>query len=216
MRREWSLLALALAGCIPIPVGLPPAKAALGMGAAFGNPIPSPVDGTPLTEAEPVLVGRVGLTPQTLWPTQHRRPIEIAAGYAFHVFTNELRQNRNRHGVFLGLEVLGGDFWLGDNWRARIVVRGSTEYFALQDHPGDGGGGSWSLGFEVAQYVRHESSSSGPGLLGYAAGELSLGAEVFGSMHSVGGADYGTVGLAMTLRWPGALGVVLIPLTGSF
>ena len=186
------------------------------MGAAIGNPIPSPSDGTPLSEVEPVLVGRIGVTPQALFPTQHRRPLEVAAGYAFHVFTNELRQNRNRHGIYLGLSVLGGDFWLGDNWRARIVVRGSTEYFVLQDHPGDGGGGSWSFGFEVAQYVHHESSSGDIGLFGYAAGELSLGVELFGGFHTIAGADYGTIGLAVTLRWPGTFGVVLIPFTGSF
>ena len=209
------LVALALGGCTPIPAALPPAKAALGFGAAIGNPVPSPFDGTPLNEVEPVMVGRVGVTPQAMWPEQHRRPIELDAGYAFHVFTAERRHNRNRHGVYLGLSVLAGDFWLGGSWRARIVLRGSADYFVMQGYPGDGGGASWSIGFEAADYVQHESDAARPPLLGLAAGELGLGVELFGGFHTVGGADYGTVGLALTGRWPGTLGVVLIPLTGS-
>lgn len=213
---RWApAIALALVGCIPIPTALPPAKAALGLGAAVGNPLPSPVDGTPLTDAAPVLVGRVEVTPQAMWPEQHRRPIEVGAGYLFHVFTDELRQNRNRHGMFLGVSVLAGDFWLGGNWRARIVVRGSADYLVLQGLPGDGGGASWSIGFEAADYVQAISDEARPPILGVAVGELAIGAELFGSVHTVAGADYGTIGFAITGRWPGTLGVLLIPLSGS-
>ena len=216
MPRALLLLAFLCGGCIPIPAISPPAKASLGFGAALGNPVPSPVDGSPLSDSEPIMVGRIGVTPQPMWPEQHRRPVEVSGGYLFHVFTNELRQNRNRHGLFLGLSVLGGDFWLGGNLRGRVVIRGSADYFVLQGLPGDGGGASWSVGFEIADYVQHASDAARPPLLGLAAGELSIGAEIFGGVHSIGGAEYGTVGFAISGRWPGLLGIVLIPLSGSF
>jgi hypothetical protein len=208
--------ALAATGCIPLPVALPPAKASLGIGAAVGNPLPNDV-GEPLSDSTPVALGRVGVTPQSAWPEQHRRPIEGEAGYAFQIFTDELRQNRNRHGVYAGISVLAGDWWLGHNWRGRLTLRGFAEYFVLQSHPGDGGGGSWAIGFEIAQYTKHEGEGgSGVAFLGLAAGEWSVGAELVGGYHSVGGAEYGTVGFALTGRWPGLLGVGIIPLTGSF
>jgi len=213
--RAGLALVLLTTGCIPIPLAAPPARPSLGVGAAVGNPIPAD-DGTPLTDSEPVVVGQVGVTPQAMWPEQHRRPVEVEAGYRFQVFTEELRHNRNRHGMYLGLNVLLGDFWLGGHWRARIVVRGSADYFVLQAHPGDGGGASWGLGFEVASFVSEASGSAAPPLLGVAAGEYGIGAELFGSAHSIGGYEYGTVGFAITGRWPGVAGVVLIPLSGSF
>lgn len=216
VRRVLPLLALAAAGCIPLPVALPPAKASLGIGAAMGNPLPDD-EGAPLSEAEPVVLGRVGVTPQAVWPEQHRRPIEGEVGYAFQVFTHDLRQNRNRHGVYAGVAVHAGDWWLGRNWRARITLRGFAEYFVLQSHPGDGGGGGWALGFEAAQYTRHDGGGgSGLRFSGLAAGEWSIGAELVGGVYSMGGAEYGTAGFALTARWPGLLGVGIIPLSGSF
>lgn len=213
---RWTpAVALALVGCIPIPAALPPAKAAIGLGAAVGNPLPSPTDGSPLSEAAPVVVGRIEVTPQAMWPEQHRRPIELGGGYLFHVFTDELRHNRNRHGAFLGLSVLAGDWWLGGNWRARLVLRGSADYVVLEGLPGDGGGASWSIGFEAADYVQVVSDEARPPVLGLVAGELAIGAELFGGVHTVAGADYGTIGFAITGRWPATLGVVLIPLSGS-
>ncbi|MCB9595614.1 MAG: hypothetical protein H6719_23030 [Sandaracinaceae bacterium] len=209
-------LALAFGGCIPIPLALPPAEASLGLGAAVGNPLPSPTDGSPLSEAEPVVVGRIGVTPQAMWPEQHRRPIELDGGYLFHVFTNELRHNRNRHGMFIGLSVLAGDWWVAGNWRARLILRGSADYLVLQARPGDGGGASWAIGFEVADYVQVVSDEARPPLLGLAAGEVAIGAELFGSVHTIDGAEYGTIGFAIRGRWPATLGVVLIPLSGSF
>ena len=202
-------------GCIPIPAALPPAKASIGFGAAIGNPIPDET-GARLSEAEGYVRGRVGLTVQSLFPELHRRPVEVAAGYSFRVFTNELRQNRNRHGFYGSISGLLGDFWLGDNWRGRVVVRGGAEYLALQSHPGDGGGGSWGVGFEVARFTRTEGDDNDSFFLGWAAGELSLGAELFGGYYSVGGGEWGEVGLALTGRWPGLFGVAMIPLNGSF
>jgi hypothetical protein len=216
-RNGWLAIAVfAASGCIPLPAALPPAKASLGVGAAIGNPLPD-AEGQPLSEAEPVALGRVGVTVQSLWPEQHRRPLEVEAGYAFQLFTDRLRQNRNRHGVYAGLAVHAGDWWLGKGWRGRLTLRGSAAYFVLQDHPGDGGGGSWAIGFEAAHYTRHEGGG-GDGLAfwGLAAGEWSIGAELVGGVHSVGGAEYGTVGFALTGRWPGLLGVGIIPLSGSF
>lgn len=208
-------LALALVGCIPIPAALPPANATIGLGAAVGNPLPSPIDGTPLADAAPVVVGRVEVTPLAMWPELHRRPIGVGAGYLFHVFTDELRHNRNRHGAFLAVSALAGDFWLGGNWRGRVVLRASADYLVLQDYPGDGGGASFAIGFEAADYVQLVSDAARPPLLGIAAGELGVGAELFGSAHAIDGVVYGTVGLAITGRWPGVLGVALIPLSGS-
>ena len=213
---RWVPLALTLAGCIPIPLALPPAEASLGVGAAIGNPLPSPTDGSPLSDAEPVVVGRIGLTPQALWAEQHRRPVEVVGGYLFHVFTDELRHNRNRHGAFLGVSVLAGDWWLQGNWRARVILRGSADYIAHQSYAGDGGGASWSIGFEVADYVVAVSDDVSPPILGLAAGEGAIGVELFGSVHSIGGAEYGTIGFGIRGRWPGVLGVVLIPLNGRF
>jgi len=214
MRALLALVVLAT-GCIPIPAALPPARASLGLGAAVGNPLPTD-DGTPLTDAAPVLVGQVGVTPQAMWPEQHRRPVEVEAGYRFQVFTDELRHNRNRHGAYLGVNALLGDFWLGGHWRGRVVVRASADYLVLQAHPGDGGGASWGLGFEAAGFVEEASDTAAPPLLGAAAGEYGIGAELFGGAHSLGGYVYGTVGFAITGRWPGVAGIVLIPLSGSF
>ena len=205
------------AGCIPLPVALPPAKASLGLGAAVGNPLPDDT-GAPLSASQAVALGRIGVTIQSMWPEQHRRPIEVEAGYAFQLFTEDLRQNRNRHGVYAGVGVHLGDWWLGSNWRGRLTIRGFAEYFVLQSHPGDGGGGSGAVGFEIAQYMQHSSSSSGggPAFLGLAAGEWSIGAELVGGGYAIGGGEYATIGLAVTARWPGLLGIGLLPLTGSF
>lgn len=210
------LLALLGPGCIAIPAALPPVKASIGAGAAIGNPLPQD-DGTPLTESEVILPGRIGLAIQSLVPEQHRRPVEVVAGYAFQVFTTPLRQNRNRHGGFLGVSVLGGDWWLGENWRARIVLRGAGEVYGLQAHPGDGGGGSWGIGFEVAQYSGSSSDSGdGPRFLGAIAGEFGFGAELMGGYYSIGGAEYGIAAFALTVRWPGLAGVAILPIAGSF
>lgn len=209
-------LAALAPGCLALPIALPPARGSVGIGPAFGNPLPRASDGTPLSEVEPVVPGRIGVTLQAAWPEQHRRPIEVEAGYAFQLFTTELRQNRNRHGGFLGVNVLGGDFWLGEGWRARIVIRGAGELYALQDHPGEGGGGSVGLGFEIARYEgSSESRSQGPRILGVIAGEVSVGAEVTGGYYVVGGAEYGLVAFALTVRWPGLAGLAIIPLSGS-
>lgn len=210
------MLAMLAEGCIVIPAALPPAKASIGAGAAIGNPLPQD-DGTPLTESEVILPGRIGLAIQSALPEQHRRPIEVVAGYAFQVFTTPLRQNRNRHGAFLGVSVLGGDWWLGENWRARVVIRGAGEVFGLQAHPGDGGGGSWGLGFEVAQYSGSSSDAgNGPRFLGGLAGEFGFGAELVGGYYSIGGAEYGIAAFALTVRWPGLAGVAILPVAGSF
>lgn len=216
-----ALAVLALAalapGCIALPIALPPAKGAIGIGAAMGNPLPRTEDGTPLSESEPIVPGRIGITLQAAWPEQNRRPIEVELGYAFQIFTTELRQNRNRHGAFLGVSVLAGHFWVGENWRARIVIRGAGEVYGLQDHPGDGGGGSWGLGFEIARFTGSASEEGqGPRFLGYVAGEWSLGAELMGGVYSIGGAEYGIAAFALTVRWPGLAGVAIVPLAGSF
>lgn len=207
---------LTATGCIPIPAALPPAKASLGIGAAIGNPLPDD-EGAPLTEVDALAIGRIGVTPQSAWLEQHRRPVEVEAGYTFQIFTQPLRQNRNRHGAFVGVSVLAGDFWLGANWRGRVTVRGFADYVVLQGHPGDGFGGAWALGFEIAQFMREVSDSpTGISFFGLIAGEWSIGAELYGGVYSVGGAEYGTVGFALTGRWPGLFGVGLIPLTGTF
>lgn len=217
-RRHLLVALLALApGCIALPLALPPAKGALGIGAAIGNPLPSADGGAPLGEVEAILPGRIGVTLQAAWPEQNRRPVEVEAGYAFQIFTSELRQNRNRHGAFLGVSVLGGHYWLGENWRARIVLRGAAEVFGLQGHPGDGGGGSWGLGFEIARFTSSDSGEGqGPRVLGVVAGEWSIGAELSGGVYSIGGAEYGVAAFALTVRWPGVAGVLVIPLSGSF
>lgn len=212
-----TITALLLPGCIALPLAVPPGRGAIGAGAAIGNPLPREDDGTPLSEVEPVIPGRIGIALQSAWPEQHRRPIEVEAGYAFQVFTNGLRQNRNRHGGFLGVNVLGGHYWLPPNWRVRVVLRGAGELFGLQAHPGWGGGGSWSLGVELAQYSStSEDSGQGPRIVGFVAGEWSFGAELFGGVYTVGGADYGIAAFALTVRWPGIAGVFILPLTGSF
>ena len=68
------VLATVAQGCIVIPAALPPAKASIGAGAALGNPLPQE-DGTPLTESEVILPGRIGLAIQSVAPEQHRRPV---------------------------------------------------------------------------------------------------------------------------------------------
>src|SRR5690606_18925223 len=117
---------------------------------------------------------------------------------------SELRQNRNRHGAFLGLNVLAGHYWLGESWRARVVIRGAGEVFGLQAHPGVGGGGSWGLGVELARYTASsEDSGQGPRIIGYVAGEWSLGAELTGGIytlgHAGGDAQYGLAAFALTV-----------------
>ncbi len=203
-------------GCIAIAAALPPARGSIGIGAAIGNPLPD-VDGTPLSELEPIVPGRIGVTIQSMWPEQNLRPVEVEAGYAFQIFTNELRLNRNRHGGFLGVNVLLGHFWLGENWRARIVLRGSGEYYGLEAHPGHGGGASWALGFEIARFTGSSNDSgSGARFIGAVAGEWSLGGELFGGVYSIGGHEYGTAGFGLTVRWPAVAGVAILPLAGSF
>lgn len=220
MRNAW-LLGLVLGalapGCLALPVALPPAKGSVGIGAAFGNPLPRDDDGTPLSTSEPIVPGRIGLVLQSLWPEQNRRPVEVEIGYAFQIFTNELRQNRNRHGGYVGLSILAGHFWLGENWRARIVIRGAGELFGMQAHPGLGGGGSWALGFEIARFTSSsdESGGNGPQFLGYVAGEWSIGAEVMGGVYTMSGAEYGIAAFAITVRWPGLLGIGILPLSGT-
>lgn len=209
-------LGFVASGCIPVPAALPPAKASLGLGAAIGNPLPDDA-GEPLSEAQAVALGRLGLVPQSLWPEQHRRPVEAEAGYTFQIFTDALRQNRNRHGVYGGLSILAGDWWLGRGWRGRLTLRGFAEYFVMQSYPGDGGGGAWAIGFELAEYTSYEGSAEdGPSFVGWVAGEWSLGAELTGGVYSIGPGEYGTLALAVTARWPGLLGVGVIPLSGRF
>jgi hypothetical protein len=217
--RKACLLVLAISapGCLALPIALPPVKAAAGIGAAIGNPLPRDDDGTPLSTAEPIVPGRIGVVIQSAWPEQNRRPIEVEFGYAFQVFTNQYRQNRNRHGGFVGVSILAGHFWLGENWRARIVIRGAGELYGMQAHAGWGGGGSWGLGVEIAKYVgTPEDPGSGARFIGYVAGEWSVGAELLGGVYSVGGAEYGIAAFALTVRWPGMAGVGVLPLTGSF
>lgn len=216
MRRRLVLLALLLTGCIPIPALLPPLKVSGGIGGAAGNPLPDD-EGQPLEELTPIAQGRVGITPQALWPEQHRRPVEVEAGYAFQLFTDPLRQNRNRHGGYLGVAVHFGDWWFGGNWRGRFIVRGFGELYGLQSHPGEIWGGGWAIGFEAADWAGYtDESLDGLGLWGYAAGELSIGGELFGGVYTVDGQEYGTFGIAITGRLPGLLGVLAIPLSGSF
>jgi hypothetical protein len=209
-------LALLASGCIPLPLAFPPGKASLGIAPALGNPLPD-VDGTALSDAEGMFVGRAGVMVQSMWPEMHRRPVEVEAGYTFHIFTSENWQRRNRHGGFVGLSILAGHFWLGESWRARIVLRGAGEYYALQGLSGHGGGGSWGVGFEIAQFVSADGETGdGIRFLGVAAGELSIGAELTGGYFSIAGAEYGYIGIAITGRWPGAFGLGLIPLSGGF
>ncbi len=215
MRWSWFAI-LVLTGCIPLPAVLPPLKLSGGFGAAAGNPLPGD-DGAPLAEVTPIAMGRVGVTPQALWPEQHRRPIEVEAGYAFQIFTDGLRQNRNRHGAYLGVNLLFGDWWMGANWRGRFTVRGFGEIYGLQAHPGEVAGGGWAIGFEAADYAQVANESQhGLGLLGYAAGELAIGGELFGGVYVVDGQEYGTFGIAITGRLPALFGALLIPLSGSF
>lgn len=209
----WAL-AMALTGCIPVPIAAPPAKASLGFGAVFGDPLPTD-EGVPLSRSEGVMVGRIGASPLSMFQPAHRRPIDIEGGYTFTVFTNERRQNRNRHGVYGGLSAHVGDWFLGQRWRSRMTFRAHGDYLVMQDFPGDGGGVGWAIGFEAARFTDHEHD--GEELFrGFYSGELSIGAEAFGGYHIVGAAEYGTVGLAFTVRWPAALGLFLIPLTGNF
>jgi hypothetical protein len=217
---RWALLlfpCLLVSGCLALPIALPPVKASVGIGAAIGNPLPRDDDGTPLSTSEPIVPGRIGVVIQSMWPEQNRRPVEVELGYAFQVFTTELRQNRNRHGGFLGVSVLAGHFWLGENWRARIVIRGAGELYAMQAHAGWGGGGSWGLGFEIAQFTSSSGDSgSGARFVGYVAGEWGVGAELLGGVYTMSGAEYGIAAFALTVRWPGLAGVAIVPLTGSF
>ena len=98
-----------------------------------------------------------------------------------------------------------------------IVIRGAAEVYGLQAHPGDGGGGSWGLGFEIARFTGSASEEGqGPRFLGYVAGEWSLGAELMGGVYSIGGAEYGIAAFALTVRWPGLAGIAIVPLAGSF
>jgi len=211
-----TLWSCALHGCIPVPALLPPLKLSGGIGGAAGNPLPDD-DGNPLAEVTPIAWGRVGVTPQAMWPEQHRRPVEVEAGYSFQIFTDRIRQNRNRHGGYLGVNLLFGDWWLGGNWRGRLTVRGYGELFALQDHPGEAVGGGWAVGFEAADWAGYtDESPDGLGLFGYAAGELAIGGELFGGVYVVDGQEYGTFGVAITGRLPALFGVLLIPLSGSF
>src|SRR5512139_3947163 len=131
--RASALIAAAsiFSGCIAIPVALPPAKAAMGVAPAIGNPLPAD-DGTPYSDVEGMAIGRVGVVIQSMWPEQNRRVVEVEAGYAFQIFMSDNWQLRNRHGGFLGVSALLGHFWLGENWRARAVLRAAGEIFALQ------------------------------------------------------------------------------------
>jgi hypothetical protein len=208
--------ALACQGCIAIPALLPPARGSIGIGGAFGNPVPDE-DGTPLRRDEAMVVGRIGLVPATLWREQFLRPVEIEAGYSFQIFLSDLWQQRNRHGGFLGVNVLLGQFFVDAEWRARVVVHGAAEIMAYQGRPGDGGGGSWSLGFEAANFVNEGGEGgSGPQFIGAIAGEFSIGAELFGGVYSISGEEYGIFAFAITVRWPGMAGIGVIPLAGSF
>ena len=165
-------------------------------------------DGAPLSDSQATIDGHIGVTPLSVFPELHRRPLEPEVGYTFQVFTDALRQNRNRHGFYGGLSVHLGDYWLGEGWRARVTVRGFAEYIVLQAHPGEGGGATWALGFEVARFIDESNDSpSGISYFGLAIGELSLGAELYGGYHIVESgtarAEYGTIGAAITVRWPG-------------
>ncbi len=219
MRTAWPLLLVALLpGCLAVPLALPPVKAAIGIGAAIGNPLPRDDTGEPLAKVAPIVPGRIGLSLQSMWPEQNRRPIEVEAGYAFQTFTDQYRQDRNRHGGFLGVSILAGHFWLGENWRARITIRGAGEIYGMQAHAGWGGGVGWGLGFEIAKYTSSSGGNggNGPRFLGYAAGEWSVGAELQGGVYWFGPAEYGIASFALTVRWPGSAGVVIVPLTGQF
>jgi hypothetical protein len=208
-------LSLFAPGCLALPIALPPSKSAVGIGAAIGNPVPD-VDGTPLSESEAIVPGRIGIDVQSMFPEQNRRPIEVDGGYAFQIFTNELRQNRNRHGGFVGVSALLGHFWLGENWRLRIVIRGAGEIYGMQSHPGWGGGGSWAVGLEAAQFNGGSTDTGeGPRFLGAMSGEWSVGGEIFGGVYSIAREEYGTVGFALTVRWPGLAGVGILPLSGT-
>lgn len=218
---RWSALPLALSlvswtGCIPLPALAPPLKSSVGLGAAMGNPLPDNA-GAPLSSSETILDGRFAVVPQSLFPEQHRRPIEAGAGYAFQIFANDNFDRRNRHGVFADVEALLGDWWLGEGWRGRLVVRGSAHYFVLQNAPGDGGGGMWAVGFEIARFAQTDGEQGGGfQFLGAASGELGVGLELFGGYFSVARGDYGVFGVALSVRTPGAAGLGLIPLTGTF
>jgi hypothetical protein len=216
LRRLSCMWLLLVGGCVPLPALVPPLKVHAGVGAAAGNPLPDD-EGRPLADVAPIFTGQVGVTPQTPWPEQHRRPVEVEAGYMFQVFTDELRQNRNRHGGYVGVGLLLGDWWMGQGWRARVTVRGHGALFALQSHPGEAVGGGWAIGFEAARWAGHSDEELGGfGLWGYAAGELGIGGELFGGVYVVDGQEYGTFGVALTGRLPGVLGALIIPLSGQF
>jgi hypothetical protein len=183
--------------------------------AAFGNPTPGD-RGVVLSNSETILDGRFGIYPQSLFPDQHRRPFEIGGGYAFQLFVNNNFSTRNRHGIFGSVDVLGGDWFVDADWRARITVRGIVQYFLLQERPGDGGGAMGAMGFEIAHFVQSDGEDGQIKYYGVLSGELSIGLELFGGYYSVAGADYGVFGVAITGRSPGAAGIGLLPLSSSF
>jgi hypothetical protein len=194
--RVQAALLLALSGalpaCIAFPFATPPLAISGGGGIRYNAPR-SPSTGPAMVHVD------VGMKPLQLMKEWAKRPADVGVGYAF-----EAGAGPRRHGAFFE----GSVFPLVDG-AARVSLTAQPRLWFEESTRSVGFGMAGRVGIEARSFVKRTFSgtSSSGGAFGYAHGEGGLGLYVEGAYTRFGDRPDVTLGLGLSARIPGSMGI---------
>jgi hypothetical protein len=203
MRRWWlvALGALVVSGCVPLPVGLPPLRAGVGIQAV------EKVD----PKDDVLLSGQldIGLFPWQLVPDYIARSMDFGLGYR----STFGEAGRSLMGPYLEGAMFqhpsGEDSWrLGLHLQLQALSQAGP--WRVQ---GAGAGVKVSAGFSTfVQEPADSCDSSGGCFFGYSYGEGGGALFVEANLGIMGGQTVWQTTFGLELRIPAVLGIALVPL----
>jgi endonuclease/exonuclease/phosphatase family metal-dependent hydrolase len=130
-------------GCLVLPFAVPPTSVSGSAGGAIGKIVPVEEGGSGQTEAEPVLLGRVGMAPLGLTPELSARRFDFQLGYVVEGLPKQESARYTKHGAYgaftfypwVSEELSGG-------WRGRFGLSPVAEVLVEPETELVGGGGN--------------------------------------------------------------------------
>jgi hypothetical protein len=190
-------------GCVPFPAVVPPVQASIAGGGAVGR------------ELAGAGQFRVGLHAGSFGEWAYDRPVDAGVGFVHEATFPDLVPDGAVDGPY-------GRFALRI-WRDRVKRHGMSRALLFADGQAlTADGDRWGGGFDIGTTIEIVSLTSqmvasvvddqeGTVLVGWAHGESAMGLTLSGGWRSVAGEQYGQLMVALTVRLPSILGLVLIP-----
>lgn len=194
--------ALAQAGCVAVPVLLPPVRVAIGGGAVAGQEFSEVT--TMRIDTRPLQLlsefqnrrhdGAIGYMEEHLGGVADRRSLVVTGGYL-----------RYDHFPFKLDDLFGPQ-----TGPLRVHVGATADLLRRSDNGDWGAGMSGVAGVEWAKWISGDFSVSEPdgGAVGSGMGEIGFGVEVQAAARFIPGMNYGLTTVSFTLRTPGILALV--------